>query len=109
MLFISVDDFFKKTAALRPITREQERAYAVQMKNGDADARQAIITGYLPYVAASVRHLEPGMQTFTVVMACCAALEKAVDSFNFLQDSERFSHRLSWWMRQTITRCIAQR
>ena len=42
-------------------------------------------------------------------MRCCAAVEKAVDGFDFLQDSERFGHRLNWALRQMVTAYIAER
>lgn len=36
-------------------------------------------------------------------------LEKAVDGFNFEQNGETFSHRLSWWLRQETTKYIAEK
>ena len=38
-----------------------------------------------------------------------AALEQAVDHFDFAQSSETFTHRLSWYLRQATTKRIAQR
>ena len=51
----------------------------------------------------------PELQTLELVMRCCAAVEKAVDGFDFLQDSERFGHRLNWALRQMVTAYIAER
>lgn len=108
MLFISTDDFFEKAEKIRTLSRREEIEYAEKMKAGDPDAREMIIQSSLPYVAASVKHLKSRFLTLELILRCCASLEKAVDSFDFMQDSERFPHRLNWWLRQTITRYIAE-
>lgn len=109
MLYISAEDFLEKTKQLVPLRREEERILAEKMKAGDGEAREKLIAGYLPQAAAHIRHLRREFQTLELVMRCRRALEKAVDSFDFLQDSEPFSHRLSWWLRQTVTAYIAER
>lgn len=109
MLFISPEDFYEKVKHLTVLTRQEELEYAEKMRSGDPDARQAILQSYLPQVAATVRRLGRGYQSLELILRCCAALEKAADSFNFLQNGETFSHRLSWWLRQTVTGYIADR
>jgi len=109
LLFISADDFFEKVNRLTPISREEELNYAKEMAACSAEAREKIVNGYLPFVSGYIRHLPESMQTFNLVLRCCSALEKAVDTFNFMQDGERFSHRLSWWLRQTVTQYIAEK
>lgn len=109
MLYISADDFLEKTKELVPLSRKDERALAEKMNAGDGAARAALIAGYLPQVAGHIRHLREEYRSLELVMRCCRALEKAVDSFDFLQDSETFSHRLSWALRQTVTAYIADR
>lgn len=109
MLYISAEDFLKKTKSLAPLSREEERTLAVKMKAGDSAAREALIAGYLTHAAGHIRALPAQYHTLELVMRCCRALEKAVDSFDFLQDSETFTHRLSWALRQTVTAYIADR
>lgn len=109
MLYISADDFFEKTRRISPLSREEERVLAEKMKAGDSQARERLIAGYLPHVAGHIRQLPEQYHTLALVMRSCRALEKAVDSFDFLQDSETFSHRLSWWLRQTTVAYIAER
>lgn len=104
MIFISLEDFYAKTASCQSLTRQEERSYALQMAQGDAGARQRLIEGYLPMVSAHIRRLSSHMQSLTLVLYCVQALEQAVDSFNFLQDSETFTHRLSWFLRQATTK-----
>ncbi len=108
MLFVQPKDFFEKAASIRALSREEELACARAMAAGDQAARQRLVEGYLPMVAGSIRRL-PEARSLELIYRCCTALEKAVDSFNFLQDSERFSHRLSWYLRQTIVRWRAGR
>lgn len=109
MLFISPADFFEKVKALKRLSRAEERDCAEKMKEGDPAAREKLIEAYLPMVSACIRHLNVQYQTLELVFLCCSALEKAVDHFDFLQEGESFSHRLSWCMRQTITAHIADK
>ena len=109
MFFLSADDFFTKASSIPRLTREEEKALAQQMAAGDKSAREALVRGYLPFVAAYVRRCPPNLQTLSTVYTCIDSLDKAVDQFHFLQESETFIHHLSWRMRQCITKCIADR
>lgn len=108
MIYISVVDFFEKVSTCSPMSRQEEIECARQMKNGDTAARERLIQSYLPMVADCIKHAKPHMQNLALVLYCVQALEKAVDSFNFLQDSEPFSHRLSWHLRQAVASCIVK-
>ena len=109
MLFITVEDFLTQAAAIAPLTREEETALARRMAQGDTAAREALVRGYLPLVAAFVRRAPASVRTLDTVYAGIAALERAVDGFDFQQTGETFAHRLSWALRQTVTRQIAER
>ena len=102
MVFTNIEDFYEKAGACHILSRQEEIACAKQMKNGDALAREKLIQSYLPMVAKHIKRGQPSMQPFGLVLYCVRALEKAVDSFDFLQDSEPFSHRLNWWLRQAV-------
>ena len=108
MVFISVDDFCEKAKHCQVLTRQEEIECAKPIKEGDMAAREQLIHSYIPMVAGHIKHLKPHMHQLGLVMHCMQALEKAVDSFDFLQDSETFTHRLSWWLRQTVTEYIAK-
>lgn len=109
MLFISLEDFLAKAGTIPRLSRDEEKALAQRMNAGDEAARQALVRSYLPFVAARIRQAPREIRTLHTVYACITAMQKGVDSFNFLQDSETFSHHLSWRLRQCITRCIADR
>lgn len=108
MVYISAEDFYEKAGACYILTRQEEIECAKQMKNGDRLAREKLIQSYLPIVAKHIKRKQPHMQTLSLVLYCVHALEKAVDSFDFLQDSEPFSHRLNWWLRQATTEYIVR-
>lgn len=107
MPYISVDDFFEKTKDLKSIAknREMQKNFALQMKEGNADARQALINGYIPMVAQMISRVPEKYQSLRMIYNCIDILEKGVDSFNFLQDSETFVHYLSNRLRMCIARC----
>lgn len=108
-LFISVDDFFQKVRSVTRLSRADEKDLALKMKDGDTEARQAIVNSYLPMVASYIHRSPKELQTLETIYSCIQSLEKGVDCFNFLQDSETFTHHLSWRLRQCITRCLVDR
>lgn len=108
MAYITIDDFYEKADSCTVLTREQEKNCFELMKNGDTDARRQLIESYMPMVAAHIKHLRLNRNKLSLALYCLQALEKAVDSFDFSQDSETFSHRLSWYLRQTVTEYIVK-
>lgn len=113
MIFISIEDFYKKAENSIRLTRDEEIACAKELREQDdasvkSSARQRLIESYTPMVAAHIKRMKKDMQTLTLAVYCMQALEKAVDAFNFLQESETFTHRLSWWLRQATTAYIAR-
>ena len=108
MIYVSVDDFYEKASLCKRLTREEELECARKMKAGDKEAREQLIQSYIPVVAGHIKHTKSHLQNLGLVLYCIQALEKAVDSFDFIQDSEIFSHRLSWHLRQAVTRYIVR-
>ena len=108
MLFLSADDFFQKAKAFSRMEREEEINCARLMENGDLTARERLIQSYMPVVAAAVRKVSPAHQSLSLVVLCLEVLERTVDSFDFFQNSETFTHCLSNRLKQTVTRYIAQ-
>lgn len=108
MVFVDIHDFYEKAAALPRLTRKEELSLAEKMRAGDKEAKERLVEGYLPFVAAHIRRQNPRLQTLGMALYCIAALEKAVDSFNFFQTGETFAHRLSWALRQASTRYIVK-
>ena len=109
MPYISANDFLEKAAKAPRITREEEKECALLMQQGDKAARERIVQHYLHLTASFVRRAPLEYRTLGLVYACLQALEKAVDSFDFLQEGETFVHRLSWVLRQTTIHYMVTR
>lgn len=108
VIYSTIDDFYAKVGTCTRLTRQEEIECAKAMNAGDTAARERLIQSYIPMVAGHIKHMKPHLQTLGLVLYCMQALEKAVDSFDFLQDSEPFSHRLSWWLRQAVANYIVR-
>lgn len=106
MVFISIDDFYEKASLCKVVTRQEEIECARKMKMGDLSAREQLIQSYIPMAASHIKHAKSYMQNLGFVIYCLQALEKAVDSFDFNQDREPFSHRLNWALRQATVNYI---
>ena len=109
MLFVSFDDFLNQVSAIVPLTREEAKNLGIQMAAGEPSAREQLIRGHLPYVAAFIRRGPQGIQTLHTVYACIDCLERRVDRFDFSREQPRFIDDLSKALRQCLTRCIAER
>lgn len=109
MIFLSPEDFFRKVKAIKTLDPREEKEWAGKLRAGDPEARERLVESYLPFVASAIGRLPREYQTLELIFRCRTALEKAVDSFDFLQDSEPFAHRLNWWLRQTVTAYIAEK
>lgn len=108
MIYISIDDFYEKAALCNVLTRQEEIDCARKMKSGDSVSREKLIQSYMPMVAGHIKRLKTHMQNLGMVLYCMQVLEKAVDSFDFMQDSETFSHHLSWGLRQAVVKYIVK-
>lgn len=108
MVYVSIEDFYEKAGFCKVLARQEELEWAKKMKTGDPVAREKLIESYMPMVAGHIKHAKPHLQTLGLVLYCVQALEKAVDSFDFTQNSEPFSHRLSWWLRQAVAEYIVR-
>ena len=107
MVYITVEDFYSHVANCTRLSRDEEKQCAQRMKNGDETARRQIVESYLPMVAGHIKHTNNIKNKLSLALYCISGLEKAVDSFDFMQDSESFAHRLGWVLRQTTVAYIA--
>lgn len=108
-MYISAEDFFEKAELCSCLSRSEEKECALKMAQGDASAKEKLIQSYLPFVASIIKRAPKSIQTLHTVYSAIASLERGVESFDFLQESESFSHHLSYRMRCVIVNCIANR
>ena len=95
MIFVTVDAFYKYAASAERLTRDEERELAALMLQGSEQARERIVNSYLCFIAARMKKIFPEHQTLELLLICIKTLEDLVAKFNFLQDNEPFSHRLT--------------
>lgn len=107
MVYMSIEDFFEKAEKCQVLTRQEELDAAQHMKEGNPDARERLMESYLPMTAQHIKRAKAELQTLGLAIYCVNALEKAVDSFDFFQESETFTHRLSWHLRNATAKYIA--
>ena len=108
---LSTDDpvrlYLKDIGKVPLLSPEEEKEYATRMKNGDADAKDKIVIANLRLVVSiAKKHIGKGMAFLDLIQEGNLGLMKAVEKF----DSEKgykFSTYATWWIRQAITRAIA--
>ena len=109
MLFANVNDFYDRVKKMERLSRDEEKRNALLMQAGNLEARERIVESYMHQVASHIKRMSGDHQSLELVYRCVQALEKAVDSFDFEQDGETFTHRLSFVLRQESVRYIADR
>lgn len=95
MFFTCWADFLIKISKIKRLSREEEKKYALLMKEGDKEAREIIIRSYLPVIASFVKRIENPPQSLELIYRHICFLEESVDKFDFLQDNYTFVKYLS--------------
>ena len=108
---ISTDDpvkmFLKEIGKIPLLTAEEEAMYAKKMSEGDKHAKEVLIESNLRLVVSiAKRYIGRGMHLLDLIQEGNLGLIKAVDKFDF-DKGFKFSTYATWWIRQAITRSIA--
>jgi len=108
---IGMDDpvrmYLKEIGKVPLLTAEQEQDYAQRMLDGDNNAKDMLIEANLRLVVSiAKRYLGRGMQFLDLIQEGNLGLIKAVDKFDHSKGF-KFSTYATWWIRQAITRAIA--
>ena len=107
----AVDDavkiFLKDIGRVPLLTAEEEYELAKKMTEGCDDAKQKLTQANLRLVVSvAKRYVGRGMQFLDLIQEGNLGLMKAVEKFDFALGF-RFSTYATWWIRQAITRAIA--
>ena len=108
---ISVDDpvrmFLKEIGKIQLLSLEEEAELAERMVNGDKKAKQKLVESNLRLVVSiAKRYIGRGMHFLDLIQEGNLGLIKAVDKFDPTK-GYKFSTYATWWIRQAITRAIA--
>ncbi|WP_374696438.1 sigma-70 family RNA polymerase sigma factor [Spiroplasma endosymbiont of Polydrusus formosus] len=103
--------YFNVLGTSKILTREEEIKYAKMLESIDPDERRfgrdKLITSNLKLVVSVARkHLNRGLDFSDLIEEGNIGLMKAVDKFDYKRGF-KFSTYATWWIRQAITRAIA--
>ena len=108
---ISVDDpvkmYLKEIGKIPLLTAEEEVALAKRMEAGDEEAKKRLAEANLRLVVSiAKRYVGRGMLFLDLIQEGNLGLMKAVEKFDY-RKGFKFSTYATWWIRQAITRAIA--
>ena len=105
-MFISTEDFFNKINTMAPLTDEDFQTLVLRMRGGDEAARDALVRGFLPFVASFIRRAPRRIKTLHTVYACIACVEECVACADGARDKRAFAAELGRRLRQCVIRCL---
>lgn len=108
---VAVDDpvrmYLKEIGKVPLLTAEEETDLAQRMEQGDEEAKQKLCEANLRLVVSiAKRYVGRGMLFLDLIQEGNLGLIKAVDKFDWRRRF-KFSTYATWWIRQAITRSIA--
>ncbi|MBQ2042157.1 MAG: RNA polymerase sigma factor RpoD [Firmicutes bacterium] len=108
---MSIDDpvrmYLKEIGKVPLLSADEELELAKRMETGDEAAKQRLCEANLRLVVSiAKRYVGRGMQFLDLIQEGNLGLIKAVDKFDW-RKGFKFSTYATWWIRQAITRSIA--
>lgn len=99
--------YLKEIGRVPLLTPEEEIELAIRIGNDDQQAKQRLAEANLRLVVSiAKRYVGRGMQFLDLIQEGNLGLIKAVDKFDYTKGF-KFSTYATWWIRQAITRAIA--
>lgn len=108
---ISIDDhvkmYLKEIGRVNLLSAEEEMDLAERMSKGDEEAKKKLAEANLRLVVSiAKRYVGRGMMFLDLIQEGNLGLIRAVDKFDYTK-GYKFSTYATWWIRQAITRAIA--
>ena len=108
---VAMDDpvrvYLKEIGRVPLLTSEEEIELSIRIADGDAKAKQRLAEANLRLVVSiAKRYVGRGMQFLDLIQEGNLGLIKAVEKFDYTKGF-KFSTYATWWIRQAITRAIA--
>ena len=103
----SVRMYLKEIGRVPLLSADEEVALALRIQEGDTEAKQELAEANLRLVVSiAKRYVGRGMQFLDLIQEGNMGLMKAVEKFDHTKGF-KFSTYATWWIRQAITRAIA--
>ena len=108
---INIEDhvrmYLKEIGKVPLLSSEEEVELAKRMEQGDKEAKSKLAEANLRLVVSiAKRYVGRGMQLLDLIQEGNLGLMKAVEKFDY-KKGYKFSTYATWWIRQAITRAIA--
>ena len=108
---VSIEDpvrmYLKEIGKVPLLTAEEEKELAMKMEAGDQEAKKRLAEANLRLVVSiAKRYVGRGMLFLDLIQEGNLGLIKAVEKFDY-RKGYKFSTYATWWIRQAITRAIA--
>ena len=108
---VSIDDpvrmYLKEIGKVPLLSSQEEAELAQKMANGDKEAKRRLAEANLRLVVSiAKRYVGRGMLFLDLIQEGNLGLIKAVEKFDYTK-GYKFSTYATWWIRQAITRAIA--
>ena len=99
--------YLKEIGRVPLLTSDEEISLAKRMEQGDEEAKKQLVEANLRLVVSiAKRYVGRGMQFLDLIQEGNLGLMKAVEKFDYTKGF-KFSTYATWWIRQAITRSIA--
>ncbi|WP_113785212.1 RNA polymerase sigma factor RpoD [Enterococcus cecorum] len=99
--------YLKEIGRVPLLTADEEVSLALKIEQGDQEAKQRLAEANLRLVVSiAKRYVGRGMQFLDLIQEGNMGLMKAVEKFDH-RKGFKFSTYATWWIRQAITRAIA--
>ncbi|MFW5995841.1 MAG: RNA polymerase sigma factor RpoD [Halanaerobiaceae bacterium] len=105
----SVRMYLKEIGQVDLLTPEEEIELAKRIEEGDEEAKQKMIEANLRLVVSiAKKYMGSGMSFLDLIQEGNTGLMKAVEKFDYTK-GYKFSTYATWWIRQAVTRSIADK
>ncbi|MDO8516052.1 MAG: sigma-70 family RNA polymerase sigma factor [bacterium] len=105
----AVQLYLKEIGKTPLLTKDQEKEYAKLAEKGDEEARQKLIKANLRLVVSIAKRYvnrTPNLSILDLIQEGNIGLSKAVEKFDY-RKGFKFSTYATWWIRQAVTRALA--
>ncbi|MFA5249176.1 MAG: sigma-70 family RNA polymerase sigma factor [Candidatus Paceibacterota bacterium] len=105
----SVQTYLKEIGRISSITAKEEKSLAKRIEKGDKDARRKLTEANLRLVVSIAKkyvNRSPNLTLLDLIQEGNIGLFRAVEKFDW-RKGYKFSTYATWWIRQTITRALA--